>query len=1232
MSNNEWVFETFPKSEQFRVTRAGIELDIDFDSDFQIAAKSQFLENSQARVEIDCSCSDFVKSKSCRHSKYLSHYLENLHLKVLKGIQKDQKQAMASWMLELEKKVFDRYKEMPIHERDLFAVLVLTDFKPDLSSESQLKNVIDLDGKKLKFLPSKVKEKSKNLIYFIRRDLSCLAASELLANQELLSTSDLRILRTSIRNNNSSEISFTSFIAQTLGLEILLGVGSTEQIRSEVYKISKIDQISDDDFFRLSTLSANIVTKQLESSSVTSNILFSINGKTSENCLYFTNGYLDLKTGSFLLFPEFIQAYLKSVLAKAIYTQDFCRKGFLEIEATKFLTIHYDFLTLEKRLDKVEFKFDLSEKTISKWNEFSFNFTDSGSEVLTEVSGPLNKDYRSLLFHQVSEALNKGILYFYNDYPEKIDGVSVFSLSRMDKFVLENRLCALVVLCEMFKACETQELEEKVFTKVSSRLELIYSLKEENVDLALNTSVMVKHYLKKLYEKIRTLYDSQETRFVVIDQSVVLTHISLKIFFDLLASELTTYLTYADAKNLVKDRTAIHEKLMFLKVKGLSFSEDVLFNKRRGGVKSEKDPSLIAKPKYFWDLVGRITDLGVKVSYNQTQVLLSTHNLKTDFKIKQKGSDWFELSPTVYFGGQLVDVKELKFLPGQKIIEFRGQLYKLDEKTLPQVKTLQLFWERLLYTQGRQTIKSENKDVFLVPKNASLQFLQLRNQGVNFSGDEEWQRLVNYFDSMNVKKNEVVKPIEVMLSHQESGFYWLSDLYELRMGALLADEMGLGKTLQVLAFLLALYRKNELGQCLIVIPTSLVFNWQNEAKKFTSELPIEIFSSQQKEFNLEDNQKPRVVIVTYGQLLEHSEKINQISWNINVFDEAHFVKNMNTKRSDCCRQLKAKFKVALTGTPLENNFFDFYSIVDLILPGSIGSLATFAKQYRRLKIDLGSDEFRSWVLDLKKLVAPIVLRRTKQDVKMKLPDKTEEMIKLDMDEEQRQLYKMTAISMNDKVKSLLQEGKTPETQMNMLMALMRLRQICGDPKHLNKSYKGNSPKIQCLIEDLENLKDYNESALVFVQFLSSMNRIKGELEKRGIPHFTLSGSTNRKDRELILQQFENSTQASVLIMTLKTGGVGLNLTKANHVYHFEPWWNPAAENQATDRVHRMGQTKEVTVKRLIMKDSIEEKMQVLKDQKQLQFDSLFSEETDELSHFKDSKLNPELFSRLLQVE
>ena len=418
--------------------------------------------------------------------------------------------------------------------------------------------------------------------------------------------------------------------------------------------------------------------------------------------------------------------------------------------------------------------------------------------------------------------------------------------------------------------------------------------------------------------------------------------------------------------------------------------------------------------------------------------------------------------------------------------------------------------------------------------------------------------------------------------YQLTGFKWLKTLSHYEFGGILADEMGLGKTLQTIAFLLSEKGKKSI----IVTPTSLIYNWRSEFEKFAPNMKVKIIHGNREEriFTKEEVKEFDVLITTYGTLRNDYDLYNDINFDFCIIDEAQNIKNPLSQSSEVVKELNAKVKFALTGTPIENNLLELWSLFDYILPGYLYSKKKFQDKF--MKRDKG-------IKELKKLIRPFILRRLKNDVMSELPDKIEKRFLIEMTKEQKKVYK----SYVDDIKIKMKERDFTKDKITIFSYLTKLRQLTLDPAILVEGYKGGSGKIDVTVELIEEFIKDNHKILLFSQFTSVLDSMKKILEAEGIEYFYLDGSTKASERVQLVNEFNNSDNIKVFLISLKAGGTGLNLTSADVVIHFDPWWNPAIEDQATDRAHRFGQKNVVEVIKLIAKGSIEEKIIKLQESK-----------------------------------
>jgi superfamily II DNA or RNA helicase len=441
---------------------------------------------------------------------------------------------------------------------------------------------------------------------------------------------------------------------------------------------------------------------------------------------------------------------------------------------------------------------------------------------------------------------------------------------------------------------------------------------------------------------------------------------------------------------------------------------------------------------------------------------------------------------------------------------------------------------------------------------------------------------------------------EILREYQLAGFEWLTRLAANNLGGILADEMGLGKTVQTLAFLRA--HQGD-GPALVVCPTSLVTNWENEARKFTPELKTLVLEGAARAARFKSIAGVDIVITSYALLRRDIDTLRDFNFSTAVLDEAQHIKNPETQNAQAAYALRATHRFVLTGTPMENSVRDLWSIMNFALPGYLGNHADFRERYE-LPIARGSapDVQRR----LSRRLQPFLLRRRKRDVAKDLPEKIEQVVLSSLTSPQRSAYDALLREIQQGLGSSGKNVNAGAQRMKMLTGLLRLRQVCCDLRLVGIDKEENSAKLDLLDELLEEAIDGEHRVLVFSQFVSMLHFIRERLEKLEIPFCYLDGST--KKRQEIVDRFQSDTAIPVFLISLKAGGVGLNLSAADTVIHFDPWWNPAVEAQATDRAHRIGQTRVVTAYKLITRDTVEEKILKLQEKKRAAIDAAIDSE------------------------
>ena len=457
----------------------------------------------------------------------------------------------------------------------------------------------------------------------------------------------------------------------------------------------------------------------------------------------------------------------------------------------------------------------------------------------------------------------------------------------------------------------------------------------------------------------------------------------------------------------------------------------------------------------------------------------------------------------------------------------------------------------------------------------------------------------------------------IMREYQKTGFKWLSTLSNYKMGGILADDMGLGKTLQTIAFILANKEKDK-APCLVVAPTSLLYNWQEEVSKFAPSLRVAVISgpAAQRQELIADIEGSDIVVTSYPLIRRDIELYKNIQFSYCFIDEAQHIKNPDSVNARSVKKINAKGYFALTGTPIENSLTELWSIFDFVLPGYLLTHRKFVEKYERPIVKNGD---KTIMERLRSQIRPFILRRLKRDVLKELPEKIETRMVAELSPEQKKLYLAYLQQAKVDIAKDLQDKGFEKSHIKILSILTRLRQICCHPAMFLEDYEGDSGKLELLEEIIQEALDGGHRILLFSQFTSMLHIIEQGLRKNGIEYFYLDGSTPIEQRADMVKRFNNG-EGKVFLISLKAGGTGLNLTGADTVIHFDPWWNPAVEDQATDRAHRIGQKNTVQVIKLITKGTIEEKVYALQQKKKNLIEALVQPEETFITKLSETEI------------
>jgi SNF2-related domain/Helicase conserved C-terminal domain len=637
--------------------------------------------------------------------------------------------------------------------------------------------------------------------------------------------------------------------------------------------------------------------------------------------------------------------------------------------------------------------------------------------------------------------------------------------------------------------------------------------------------------------------------------------------------------------------------------------DQMAYNQLFGRLPSEFDPGSkswrVKNPKRAVDLFAKWSQTlpeDVELQIPESLKGLRAKPLEIDFSFDchDAGNDWFDLRFSWSEADLALSPEEL-----QALLDARGNLVQFSARA----------YRSLLIRQPQKLIKTLS-ELGISPRDLAagpqrLHLLQLRSLlTANLVPKELQQELERRLAEI---KTEVACAIPdairaTLRPYQIAGFHFLVYLSLNRFGGILADDMGLGKTIQTLTWVAWLRHTAAItGPSLIVCPKSVVDNWLGEADRYFPTLPIAALK--RPELHPKLIEPGRVLVLNYAQLRILSEHLAQIEWDAVIFDEGQYLKNSNSQTAQSARALKAAHKILLTGTPIENKLLDLWSLMSCVMPGALGTQSSFKREFQ----DSGDAESR---LRLSRRARPFLLRRTKEEVALELPPKIEEDIRVTIEGKQEELYQAEIKVARQHLLKIQNGGQLDQERFNLLTSLLRLRQICCHPALAGlKDVSAASAKLEALVDLLEPIIEEGNKVLVFSQFVEMLRLIEERISNLGCPLFKLTGETeNRGD---LITDFRSTQGAAVFLISLKAGGSGLNLEAASYVILFDPWWNPAVENQAIDRTHRIGQTKTVFAYRLLVRDTIEDKIRQLQIRK---------------SNLANDVLGEEAFGRALTLE
>lgn len=649
-------------------------------------------------------------------------------------------------------------------------------------------------------------------------------------------------------------------------------------------------------------------------------------------------------------------------------------------------------------------------------------------------------------------------------------------------------------------------------------------------------------------------------------------------------------------------------------------------------IKREEDFCFIGNEEEMYELFSK----GIKRLRELGEVLLS-EELK-EFKVLDSSLISSELKEISNFYKLKFDFGDFELRELRESIEAmkKGDRFYRTKKVYLDLEDPGIVnFLNLLEDLGLENIK--DNEVYIDKSKVLYIQEKLKNRNLSFiKGGNVLQEIVGKLLNKEFKRKLVPKALNAELRpYQKDGFKWINEITDLGFGGVLADDMGLGKTLQIIAFLLS----QKKSKSIVVVPTSVIYNWMDEFEKFAPSIRIGLVHGSKskrdkvlrdfkrglgikiEESNLKEKsyEKYDVLLTTYGTLKNDEKSYENLSFDYCIIDEAQNIKNPVAQATLSVKNIKSRCNIALTGTPIENNLMELWSIFDFVMPGYL-----FTKERFRERFIL--DE--SNLSELKSLITPFILRRLKEDVLSELPEKLEKKYLVEMKGKQNQLYSSYVKAIKNQLNENKSSAKSGRDKINLFAYLTKLREICLDPSIVVPDYKGESSKLTVVKEIVKDASESGKKILLFSQFTSVLQKIEEDFKKQNISYLYLDGGTSAKDRVERVKRFNEDSNIKVFLISLKAGGVGLNLTSASVVIHFDPWWNPAVEDQATDRAHRFGQENKVEVIKLVAKDTIEEKIVLMQEDKRELIQSLMDGKTMDGKGLK--RLTEEEISKLFE--
>ena len=941
-------------------------------------------------------------------------------------------------------------------------------------------------------------------------------------------------------------------------------------------------------------------------------------------------------------------------LIQKVYEQKFDNKNYIRklLEGVKTIPAFiYDEITGVMTIELKEDELPNNYSDLGKfYNDIQNIKTDKNKELKIEV--------------ELDEVISKRILNKYIDIIHFANKPNTKYYTK--KYFKEKILVELQALEDILEYSIKVGLNIRINKK---EIELI----EENLNLDLKLDYIDEHYYLKLNQDINKFYYIIQTNnYMYIHYDKNLYKCNLKFIKDKYAI-LQSFLTnYKNSIHIYKKNLTNFFSLIYPNIKEDIKIEENIFEKLKRYIPQVLIPKLyldfdnrnylIADLKFCYEDVefNPIDKEEVKANRNLLEEAIYLNKLiKSGFLLDEKNKRFIINLDDAIYNFIEDDLEEyIRISEVYTTEKFDNKKVKKSDKTSIGVKVnnnlLEIDFEKLpidkneikevlnKYKENKKYHRLKDGSFINLENNKDIEFLSTLVDGLDISYKNIEEKItlpVNralYLDKLlkqnsqvqattNLKYDEIIKdntiekeevniPEElkkVLRDYQKVGHSWLTTLDKYGFGGILADDMGLGKTIQILSVLTVTKKEEKRSNAsLIVAPSSLTLNWKSEAEKFAKDLNILIIngSAEERKNKIKQIKKYDLVITSYDLLKRDIEEYEELDYTFRyiVADEAQYIKNNNTQNSKAIKRIKAQTKFALTGTPIENSLSELWSIFDYIMPGYLFTYKKFKKNY---EIPITRENDEEILNKLKMIIEPFVLRRTKKEVLKELPDKTTIVLNNAMEEEQEKIYLSYLAQARDELKEEIEDKGFEQSRIKILALLTRLRQICCHPSLFISNYKDGSGKLNQCIELVRDAVNSGHKMLLFSGYTSMFEIIERALKEEGINYLKLTGKTSIKDRFDLIEKFNNDEDVKVFLISLKAGGTGINLTSADMVIHYDPWWNLSVENQATDRTHRIGQTKKVQVYKLITKNSIEEKIYDLQQRKKELIDNMLSTDT-----------------------